>query len=135
LIGEFGGPELPATGCAFRFDSLLDDVRATGAWSTPKAFQLFLLAASEAALSEAVGLAETLRSGGIRTGVAVGPQKNPTSADCAARKTERIGLVSGRPGGEITISDGNTSEVVPGDAEALLRRLTSVASRESQAVR
>ena len=128
LIGEFGGPELPATGCAFRFDSLLDDVRATGAWSTPKAFQLFLLAASESALSEAVGLAETLRSGGIRTGVAVGPQNKPTAADCAARKTERIGLVSGRPGGEITISDGNVSEVTPSDTEGLLRRLTSLAS-------
>jgi len=118
--GEGGGAR-----CAFRFDSLLDDVRATGAWSTPKAFQLFLLAASEAALSEAVGLAETLRSRGVRVGVAVGPQQQPTAADCAARKTERIGLVSGQRGAEITISDGNTSELAPSDAEALLQKLTS----------
>jgi histidyl-tRNA synthetase len=127
LIGEFGGPELPATGCAFRFDSLMDDVRATGGWSTPKAFQLFLLAASEEALGEAVSLAESLRSRGVRTGVAVGPQNKPTSADCAARKTERIGLVSGQPGGEVTISDGNRTETVPADAEALSQRLAGLA--------
>ena len=127
LIGEFGGPELAATGCAFRFDSLLDEVRATGAWSTPKAFELFLLAASEAALSEAVGLAERLRSVGIRAGVAVGPQDAPTSAACAARKAEWIGLVSGQPGAEITMSDGHTSELVASDAEAVLQRLTRLA--------
>ncbi len=127
LIGEFGGPELPATGCAFRFDSLLDEARATGTWLMPRPFQLFLLAASEAALGEAVRLAESLRARGVRAGVAVGSQDEPTAADCDARKTDRIGLVSGQAGGEITISDGSTSEVVRFDAEALLQRLTSSA--------
>jgi histidyl-tRNA synthetase len=125
LIGEFGGPELPAIGCAFRFDSLLDEARAAGAWSMPRPFQLFLLAESEEALGKAVGLAENLRGRGVRVGVAVGPQTEPTTADCEVRKTERIGLVSGSPGDEITMSDGNTAEVVPSDAEALVQSLMS----------
>lgn len=119
LIGEFGGPDLEATGCAVRFDSLIDEVRSAGAWSMPRPYQLFLLAASDSVLSETIGLAETLRARGHRVGLAVGSQIQPTAADCEARGTERIGLVSGEPHAEIVVSDGTSSRAVPAEANAL----------------
>ena len=119
LIGEFGGPDLQATGCAVRFDSLVDEVRSGGAWSMPRPYELFLLAESDSVLAETIELAETLRARGRRIGLAVGSQTHPTAADCETHGTERIGLVSGKPNAEILVSDGTSSRAVAADADAL----------------
>ena len=119
LIGEFGGPDLQATGCAVRFDSLVDEVRSGGAWSMPRPYELFLLAESDSVLAETIGLAETLRARGRRIGLAVGSQTHPTAADCETHGTERIGLVSGKPNAEILVSDGTSFRAVAAAADAL----------------
>lgn len=123
LIGEFGGPSLPATGCAVRFDSLVDEVRSAGAWSMPRPYRLFLLAASESALEPTVTLAEELRARGTRVGVGVGSQAQTTPADCEARRTEQIGLIAEEAGSDIVISDGASSETVPANADAVAAAL------------
>ena len=124
LIAEFGGPSLPATGCAVRFDSLVDEVRAAGAWSMPRPYQLFLIAASDSVLQRAVALAEALRAKGHRIGVAVGSEAQPTAADCETRRTERIGLISEGAGVDIVVSDGVSSKTVVGSADAVAAELT-----------
>ena len=123
LIGEFGGPSLPATGCAVRFDSLVDEVKAAGTWSMPRHYQLLLLAASESVLEQTVALAEALRHRGHRIGVAVGPQTQTTATDCETRRTERIGLISEEAGADVVIGDGALSTTVAANADAVAAAL------------
>lgn len=108
LVEEFGGPSLPSAGCAFRFDDLVDEFIAQNDWSPPRAYQLFLLAESKQTLGRAIAAAEQLRRDGLAVGVAVGPQANPTAADCANRNTDAIGLCNAASigAGTIQISDG-----------------------------
>ena len=111
LVEEFGGPSLPSAGCAFRFDDLVDDFIARNDWSPPRAYRLFLLADSKQTLNRAIAAAEQLRREGIAVGVAIGPQANPTAADCAARNADAIGLcdAAGLDAGAVPISDGRRS--------------------------
>ena len=63
----FGGGRLPATGCAFRFDTLFDVAAAADAQPQPG---IVLEPAAATDLAKTVGLAEGLRDRGLRVGAA-----------------------------------------------------------------
>ncbi len=127
LVEEFGGPAMPSCGCAFRFDGLVDAVRSGAAWSPPRSFEVYLVAESEQELPAAVGLAEGLRGLGVRAGVGVGPQDQPSSEDLESRRCERIALVSAKSArqGLVRVSDGVSVREVELDADALAKALQS----------
>ena len=112
LVELFGGPPMPSSGCAFRFDDLVESFLTENDWSAPRPYQLFLLADSEKTLEAAVGVAEKLRTGGTRVGLAAGAPDHVSQADLDQRKTERIGLITaaGLERGVVLISDGTTLE-------------------------
>lgn len=85
LAELFGGPAIPAVGCAFRFDTLLDAFRDSADWLAPKAFQLYLRSTDAAMLRRALSVAEELRSRGFRVGL--GSAADP-SAEVAADLTQ-----------------------------------------------
>lgn len=126
LVEEFGGPSLPATGCAFRFDTLADALRRSRSWRAPRPYQVFLLAASEAGRPAAVTLAESLRDRGLRAGVGVGSPAVIASEDCAARNTERIGLLTtgAQQRTQIRLSDGSASSLLAADPDVIAQALT-----------
>ncbi len=112
LVELFGGPSMPSTGCAFRFDDLVDSFLAANDWKAPLPYQLFLLADSEQTLAAAVAIAEKLRASGTRVGLAAGALDQVSQADLEQRKTERIGLITadGLERGVVQISDGTTAK-------------------------
>ncbi len=112
LVELFGGPPMPSSGCSFRFDDLVESFLTENDWSAPRPYQLFLLADSEKTLEAAVGVAEKLRTGGTRVGLAAGAPDHVSQADLDQRKTERIGLITaaGLERGVVLISDGTTLE-------------------------
>ena len=112
LVELFGGPSMPSTGCAFRFDALVEAFLSENDWKAPRPYQLFLLADSEQTLEAAVGIAEKLRADGSRVGLAAGALDEVSRADLEQRKTERIGLLTAAAleRGIIQISDGTTME-------------------------
>ena len=125
LVEEFGGAPMPSCGCAFRFDGLVETVQSGGSWKMPLPFELFLLAESEAELPAAVGIAEGLRGRGVRVGVGIGPQREPSLDDLRSRGTERIGLLSaaGARRGSVKVSDGSAVCEIEMDAEAIAKAL------------
>ena len=112
LVELFGGPSMPSTGCAFRFDALVEAFLSENDWKAPLPYQLFLLADSEQTLEAAVGIAEKLRASGARVGLAAGVLDEVSKADLEQRKTERIGLLTAAAleRGIVQISDGTTME-------------------------
>ena len=112
LVELFGGPSMPSTGCAFRFDALVESFLRDNEWKAPLPFQVFLLADSEQTLAAAVGIAEKLRASGIRVGLSTGTLDKVSKADLEQRKTERIGLLTadGLERGVVQISDGKRME-------------------------
>ena len=112
LVELFGGPSMPSTGCAFRFDALVESFLRDNEWKAPLPFQVFLLADSEQTLAAAVGIAEKLRASGIRVGLSTGTLDKVSKADLEQRKTERIGLLTaaGLERGVVQISDGTNAE-------------------------
>ena len=112
LVELFGGPSMPSTGCAFRFDALVESFLSENDWKAPLPYQLFLLADSEQTLAAAVGIAEKLRASGARVGLAAGVLDEVSKADLEQRKTERIGLLTaaGLERGIVQISDGTRVE-------------------------
>ena len=127
LVEEFGGPAMPSCGCAFRFDGLVEAVRAGGGWTAARPFDLYLLAGSEGELPAAVRVAEDLRELGVRVGVGIGPQAKPSRADCESRGSEYIALLSaeGSRQGVLRVSDGTSVRAVELDARAVARALSS----------
>lgn len=125
LVEEFGGPPLPSTGCGFRFDDIVDGFVAAGNWSAPRDYQLVLLAASEALLGAAVGVAEELRREGLRVGVRQGVLPSPSAADCENHKTEWIGSIAAAQSGtpQVRLTNGSTVEELPLTRESVLARL------------
>ncbi len=115
LVELFGGPSMPSTGCAFRFDALVESFLSENDWKAPLPYQLFLLADSEQTLAAAVGIAEKLRASGARVGLAAGALDEVSKADLEQRKTERIGLLTaaGLERGIVQISDGTKVEEHP----------------------
>ena len=103
---------MPSTGCAFRFDALVESFLRDNEWKAPLPFQVFLLADSEQTLAAAVGIAEKLRASGIRVGLSTGTLDKVSKADLEQRKTERIGLLTadGLERGVVQISDGTNAE-------------------------
>ena len=67
LIELFGGGRLPATGCAFRFDTLFNVAAAAAAQPQPG---IVLEPAAATDLAKTVSLAEGLRDRGLRVGAA-----------------------------------------------------------------
>ena len=65
--------------------------------------------------------AVVLMIAGLAVGVAIGPQVNPTAADCAARNADAIGLcnAAGLDAGTIQISDGKRTGPANLDAAAI----------------
>ncbi len=122
LVEEFGGPSLPATGCAFRFDSLVEGFMAGKQWSPPRPYQLYLLTGSGESYPAAVRLAENLRRSGIRVGIGTGDGGAVSAAECERRGTEWIAAIPA-PGGDGTmqVSDGHETQVVAADAAALAK--------------
>ena len=112
LVELFGGPSMPSTGCAFRFDALVESFLSENDWKAPRPYQLFLLADSEQTLEAAVGIAEKLRADGSRVGLAAGALDEVSKTNLDQRKTERIGLLTAAAleRGIIQISDGTTME-------------------------
>ena len=112
LVELFGGPAMPSTGCAFRFDALVESFLAENKWKAPLPYQLFLLADSEQTMAAAVGIAEKLRTSGARVGLSTGTLDEVSKADLEQRKTERIGLLTadGLERGVVQISDGKRME-------------------------
>ena len=112
LVELFGGPSMPSTGCAFRFDALVESFLGENEWQAPLPYQLFLLADSEATLGAAVEIAEKLRASGARVGLATGKLDEVSKAALEHRKTERIGLLTaaGLERGVVQISDGTNAE-------------------------
>lgn len=72
LLELFGGERLPATGCAFRFDTLLE-VAAAGAGERRRP-GVAPAPASAADRAQTIRLAEALRDRGLRVGAAGAPQ-------------------------------------------------------------
>ena len=72
LTELFGGESLPAAGCAFRFDALMAAFDGSGAWTAPKAYELYLKTTNEASAARAQAVAEKLRDKGMRVGVGSG---------------------------------------------------------------
>lgn len=112
LVELFGGPSMPSTGCAFRFDALVESFLRDNEWKAPLPFQVFLLADSEQTLAAAVGIAEKLRASGTRVGLSTGTLDKVSKADLEQRKTERIGVLTaaGLERGVVQISDGTNTE-------------------------
>ena len=125
LVEEFGGPPLPSTGCAFRFDALVDSFLAENDWSAPRPYQLYLLAEREEILPRVIAQAELLRARGLRVGVEVGPQIPPTAEDCDARRTDWIALVGAGQLDKNTLRIGNGSclEEISADPESVALRI------------
>jgi histidyl-tRNA synthetase len=121
LVEEFGGPSLPATGCAFRFDSLVEDFVAGEHWAPPRPYQLYLLPGSEASYPAAVRLAEQLRRDGIRVGIGPQGEGKISAKECERRGTEWMVHVPA-PGGDGAMQVGNGKVTqVAADAAALAR--------------
>ncbi len=124
LVEEFGGPSLPSTGCAFRFDSLVEAFQSSGRWSPPEPYQLFLLAGSEATLNAAVRLAEALRGKGLRVGVDVAASATPPAAsDLKAYRAERLAWLGAAESATLQLVDGSGAEAVDWDPERLASRV------------
>jgi histidyl-tRNA synthetase len=124
LVEEFGGPPLPSTGCAFRFDDIVDAFVEAGEWTAPWDYQLVLLAGSEETAAAALVVAEELRRKGIRVGVDAVEPKPVTAAECEQRKTEWIGhVVAGKAGAQVRLSNASKQQEAPLTAEALAAAL------------
>jgi histidyl-tRNA synthetase len=107
LTEVFGGEPLPAVGCAFRFDALMDAFDAASDWRAPKPFQIYLATDGGADTECALAVAEALRERGLRVGVG--------SEEAAAGRAAQLGRVRG---GQVEFDDGPT----PLEAEALAAR-------------
>jgi histidyl-tRNA synthetase len=121
LVEEFGGPSLPATGCAFRFDSLVEDFVAARRWSPPRRYQLYLLTKAGESYATAVRLAESLRRKGVRVGVGLHEEGQISATECEQRGTDWLALMPPDDNGTIQVSNGKVTQPVAADADALAR--------------
>jgi histidyl-tRNA synthetase len=122
LVEEFGGPSLPATGCAFRFDSLVEDFMAGKRWAPPRPYQLYLLTKSDPSHAAAVRLAEELRRKGVRVGIGPAGESPISTAECERRGTEWMALMPAPDrDGTMQVGNGKVTQAVAADAAALAR--------------
>jgi histidyl-tRNA synthetase len=125
LVEEFGGPPLPATGCAFRFDTLVEDFLAKNRWSAPRPYQLYLLAETEASYAAAIPLAEALRRAGLRVGVGVaapGSSLTLSAVECEKRGSDWLALLpANATAAGLRLSNGSIERTVAAEVEALAK--------------
>ena len=123
LVELFGGPAMPSTGCAFRFDALVDAFLRTNSRPAPTPYQVFLLAESEEALPKAIRLGEQLRERGLRVGVGTSRGQEPSPDDLSTRKTETIGVIAD-DGLSVRLTTSSGTEDLSLDAETLATKLS-----------
>ncbi len=120
LVEEFGGPSLPATGCAFRFDTLVEDFLAGNRWTPPRPYQLYLLTRSDEDYAAAVRLAEKLRYRRIRVGVGAGENVEISEAECERRGADWMAIFPGNnEKAAVRMSNGSAAKLVAVDVDAL----------------
>ena len=118
LVEEFGGAPMPAAGCGFRFDALVEDFLANNVWSPPRPYEIYLVADAEDERVEAIRLAEALRRQGLRVGVGTGAGDKPSEGDCERQGTQWIVFLPAE-GGKALISNGSVTKSVGRDAAAI----------------
>ena len=122
LVELFGGPLMPSTGCAFRFDALVDAFRRSDSREDQRPYQVFLPAESPRTLPDTIRLAERLRERGFRVGVGTGVSPAPAAADLKHYKTEAIARLSDSAKRVRLIRDSGVEDL-PLDIEDLAARL------------
>lgn len=69
LVGEFGGPSLPATGFAFGFDRVVEVFEKSGGSVSSAPYDAYIVVSERGLLSKAVELVTVLRRQFVRAGV------------------------------------------------------------------